>query len=335
MTNAQSALGDTRGSPPEPNFTGADQGARYRSLLRRLYGWVAEQPRLRKAVLTTPGLRQLAWRFVAGEDLDAGVRVVQSLQEYGILASLNFVGTHVHDRDEAHTAADSAVEALSRIHDERLAASLSVKPTQLGLDIDEDLCRMHLRRLVEKAARAGLFVRIDMEERAYVEATLRLFEELRDEFGVDTVGIVIQSYLRDREGDLERLIDTGSSVRLTKGGYWEPEVAYTNKADIDRRFERDLRLLLENGRSPAIATHDEHFIGLARTLADEGGLDPSEFEFQMLYGVRTDLQRKLASEGYRVRCYVPYGGQWLTYFLGCVRRLPNGFLRRLRGQARR
>jgi proline dehydrogenase len=305
-----------------------------KSTLRKLYGFISHQPRLRKAVMTTPGLRQLAWRFVAGEDLDAGVAAVRSLNARGIRASLNFVGTHVHERAEALSAADAAIEALQRIHGEDLAANLSVKPTQLGLDIDEEFCRLQLRRVVERALSLGLFVRVDMEEFVYVEPTLRLFEELRTEFGADTVGIVIQSYLRDRASDLERVLDGGSSVRLTKGGYWEPEVAYRDKADIDRCFDRDIKLLLSRGRSPAIATHDEHFVNLARELATQAGLAASDFEFQMLYGVRSDLQEQLASEGYKVRCYIPYGGQWFPYFLGCVRRLPGGAMKRLRGRSR-
>jgi len=284
--------------------------------------------------MTTPGLRQLAWRFVAGEDLEAGVAAVRSLNARGILASLNFVGTHVHEREEAQSATDAAIEALQRIHGENLAANLSVKPTQLGLDIDEGYCRLQLRRVVERARSLGLFVRIDMEEFVYVEPTLRLFEELRTEFGNDTVGIVIQSYLRDRAGDLERVVAGGSSVRLTKGGYWEPEVAYRDKADIDRCFDRDIELLLSRGRLPAIATHDEQFVNRTTELATQLGLDRTDFEFQMLYGVRPDLQERLASEGYKVRCYIPYGGQWFPYFLGCVRRLPGGAMRRLRGRSR-
>lgn len=304
------------------------------STLRRVYGFVSHQPRIRKAVMTTPGLRQLAWRFVAGEDLDAGVEVVRSLNARGILASLNFVGTHVHEREEALSATDAAIEALQRIHDEGLAANLSVKPTQLGLDIDEEFCRRQLHRVVERAHGLGLFVRIDMEEFIYVEPTLGLFEELRTAFGNDTVGIVIQSYLRDRASDLDRVIAGGSSVRLTKGGYWEPDVAYRDKADIDRCFDRDIELLLSRGRMPAIATHDEYFVSRATDLATQAGLASSDFEFQMLYGVRQDLQERLASEGYQVRCYVPYGGQWFPYFLGCVRRLPGGALERLRGRTR-
>lgn len=284
--------------------------------------------------MTTPGLRQLAWRFVAGEDLDAGAAAVRALNSDGILASLNFVGTHVRDRDEAVAATDAAIEALQRIKAEDLAANLSVKPTQLGLDIDEDFCLLQLRRVVERAHSLGLFVRIDMEEFAYVEPTLRLFETLRMDFGPETVGIVIQSYLRDRASDLERVLDGGSRVRLTKGGYWEPDVAFRDKADIDRCFDRDIDLLLSRGHRPAIATHDEHFVSRTRELATRYGLAHADFEFQMLYGVRADLQEQLAGEGYRVRCYVPYGGQWFPYFVGCVRRLPGGALKRIRARLR-
>ena len=312
----------------------APPAAAQRSALRKVYGFVSQQPRLRKALMTMPGLRQLAWRFVAGEDLDSGVAVARSLNSRGIMASLNFVGTHVRSREEVMEATEAAIEALQRIHDENLDANLSVKPTQLGLDIDEEFCGRQLRRVVERAGELGLFVRIDMEEFVYVEPTLRLFEELRTEFGAETVGIVLQSYLRDRTGDLERVIAGGSSVRLTKGGYWEPDVAYREKADIDRCFGRDLELLLTGGCQPAIATHDEQFVNRTREVAAGLELAPAAFEFQMLYGVRPDLQESLVGEGYRVRCYIPYGGQWLPYFLGCVRRLPGGAMRRLhrRGQ---
>ena len=305
-----------------------------RSALRKAYGLVSHQPRFRKAVMTTPGLRQLAWRFVAGEDLDAGVAVVRSLNARGIQASLNFVGTHLHEREDVLAATESAIEALQRIHADDLGANLSIKPTQLGLDIEEQFCRQQVHRIVDRAHSLGLFVRLDMEEYAYVEPTLRLLEHLRAEFGADTVGIVIQSYLRDRAADLERVIAGGTSVRLTKGGYWEPEVAYRDKAEIDRCFDRDLELLLSRGRQPAIATHDDAFIRRTKVLAAGLGLDASDFEFQMLYGVRKGLQEQLAGEGYRVRCYVPYGGQWFPYFLGCIRRLPGGALRRLRGRGR-
>jgi proline dehydrogenase len=176
---------------------------------------------------------------------------------------------------------------------------------------------------------------MDMEESAYTECTIRLFEEMRQAYGADTVGIVVQSYLRQRDGDLERLLAGGSRIRLVKGGYWEPAaVAYQGKAAIDGAFRRDADVLLARGRYPALATHDARIIAQARGTAQELGLDQRDFEFQMLYGVRRDLQDRLTRQGYAVRCYVPYGSQWYGYFLGCVRRVPGGVLRRFSEGAR-
>jgi proline dehydrogenase len=300
-------------------------------MIRRLYGSLVRQPHFRKVVMSTPVIRDLAWRFVAGENLDSGIAAVQSLNGRGIQGTLNYVGTHVRDHSEATAAADSAIAALERIHKERAASHLSLKLTQIGLDIDEDLCRAQLRRVLDSARATGNFVRIDMEESEYVERTLHLFEEARAEYGSDTVGIVIQSYLRDDGRDLNRVVAGGSRVRLVKGGYWEsPTVVYRKPEEIDRCFARDIELLLARGQHAAIATHDARFITRTKKIAERLGLDRRTFEFQMLYGVRTDLQEQLVQEGYNVRCYVPYGGEWYNYFLGCARRIPGGALRRFR-----
>lgn len=301
-----------------------------RSPLRRIYGAILQQSAFRKAVMTTPLIRDLAWRFVAGENLDAGMAAVRALNASGIQGTVNYVGTHVRSRPEAIAAADAAIAALQRISDERLASHLSLKLTQIGLDIDDAFCRQQLRRVLDRAHALGSFVRIDMEESPYVERTLEMFEEALDRYGAETVGIVIQSYLRHRTGDLDRVLARGASVRLVKGGYWEAaDIVHRDKAEIDRCFERDLTLLLARGRRPAIATHDARFIARACELAEQAGLGRGEFEFQMLYGVRRDLQERLVREGRSVRCYVPYGGQWLSHFMGCVRRLPGGGLRRV------
>src|SRR5947209_5804144 len=209
-------------------------------MLRRLYGFMVRRPWLRKVVVTTPWIRDMAWRFIAGEDLDAGLAAVRALNARGIKATLNHVGTHVRSQAEAEAAAGAAVEALRRIHQQSLQSHLSVKLTQIGLDIDRDLCRTLLRRVLECAGALGNFVRIDMEESAYTECTIELFEEMRQAYGADRVGIVVQSYLRHRGGDLQRLLAGGSRIRLVKGGYWEPAaVAYQKQADIDRAFGRD------------------------------------------------------------------------------------------------
>lgn len=299
-------------------------------MIRSLFASLARQGKLRKIVMSTPGFRDLAWRFVAGENLDAGIEAIRSLNEQGIQGTLNFVGTHFFQREEALSAADAAIATLEKVSQERLACHLSLKLTQIGLDIEEDFCRDQLRRVLYCAKAHNVFVRIDMEEHPYVNATLELFEEARETYGSETVGIAIQSYLRNREGDLEQLLAGGSRIRLVKGGYWEPgSVAVRSKQEIDRLFDRDLELLMANGTAPAIATHDPHFIERTIVLAKRYGRSHQDFEFQMLYGVRPDLQKNLVTEGFNLRCYVPYGGHWVPYFFGCLRRLPEGALRKV------
>ncbi len=299
-------------------------------MLRQMASLVVSRPWIKKAAVTMPGVRGLAWRFVAGEDLDAALRAVRELRGRGIKATLNYVGTHVHTEPEAVAAADAAVESLRRIEREGLDANVSVKLTHLGLDVSEDLCRGLLARVLEGARQAGGFVRIDMEESPYVERTLRIFEDARETHGPDTVGIVLQSYLRDHGGDLDRVVVAGSRVRLVKGGYWEAaDVVHRKRADVDAAFLRDIERLVVRGRQPAIATHDGNAIAHARRVATEAGIDRRAIELQMLYGVRADLQAGLVRDGYPVRAYVPYGSRWYEYVLGCVRRLPGGALRQM------
>lgn len=299
-------------------------------VLKRIAVFLARQSWLRKLAISTPGVRDLAWRFVAGENLDAAITVVRKLARRRIRVTLNHVGTHVHELPEAVAATEDVILAVRRIRSEGLDANLSVKPTQIGLDIDEGVCRRELRRLLDVAVENDVFVWIDMEESGYVEGTIALFEELRDACGAARVGIVLQSYLRGRGADLEHLVEAGSRIRIVKGGYWEaPDKVYRTRSDIDAAFARDVRVLLERGVSPAIATHDPAAIAAVRAIVAERGIEPSSFEFQMLYGVRSDLQEELARDGFQVRLYVPYGGDWFVYFLGCVRRIPGGIARRI------
>jgi proline dehydrogenase len=238
---------------------------------------------------------------------------------------------HVQDPGEAAGAADQAIDALRRIREEGIDSHVSVKLTKIGLDIDATLCRSQLRRVLDCAAGTGGFVRIDMEESVYVQETLRTFEEMQDIYGSGTVGLVIQSYLRHRSSDLDRLMDRGARIRLVKGGYRESgEVVFKSKAEVDAAFKRDIERLLIRGTTPAIATHDADAIAWARTLQDRLGLEKDAFEFQMLYGVKPDLQERLVADGYTVRCYVPYGGDWATHLIGCLRRLPADALARFR-----
>jgi proline dehydrogenase len=302
--------------------------------MKELLSSLARRPAVRKTAMSTPGLRNIAWRFVAGESLEAGIDVVRALEARGILATLNYVGTHVHEPAGVVAGADEAIASLRRMREENLDANISVKPTHIGLDIDDATCRTQLLRILDCAQAVGGFVWIDMEESPYVERTIRLFEEMRAIYG-DSVGIVLQSYLRSNRGDLERLAAAGARIRICKGGYWEPgPVAYHSKPDIDQAFRADVELLLRRGLRPAIASHDPLLMEDVRRIVADAGLDRSAFELQMLYGVRSDLRDELVREGYTVRCYVPYGSRWYEYVLGCIRRLPGTATRKMADRVR-
>jgi proline dehydrogenase len=314
----------------------ADAGAGpHPPAMRRALGWIAGRSSVRKVAMSTPFVRDVAWRFVAGEDLAAGLSAVRALNARGIEATLNCVGTHVTDRAAARAATDEVLAALDGIREAGVRSHLSLKLTQIGLDIDRGVCRANLWLILERAHDRGIFVRIDMEESRYVQATLDLFEEARAAFGSAGVGIVLQSYLRDRRDDVARLGAAGARIRLVKGGYWEPPgVVLVGKRAIDSAFAADIETLMAGAVEPAIATHDPAAIEIVRRTTAAGGRDRSSLELQMLMGVRPDLQDRLVREGFRVRCYVPYGGQWYTYVLGCLRRVPGGLAQRARERAR-
>ena len=240
---------------------------------------------------------------------------MRELNARRITTSLDLLGESVHTEAEAGQAADVAIQMLERIALEKLDSNISVKLTQLGLDIGRPVCVGNTRRLLERAAALGNFVRIDMESSEYTERTLALVEELYADFPKH-VGVVIQSYLYRSDADVGRLIGLGMRVRLCKGAYQEPaSVAYPDKADVDASFGRLMEQLLERGTYPGIATHDEKLIARARRYVAGKGIDRAGFEFQMLYGVRRDLQDALVREGYRLRVYVPFGTQWYPYLM--------------------
>jgi len=277
--------------------------------------------------MSTPILRDMAWRFVAGESLEEGLEAVRALNAKGILGTMNYIGTHVRREAEALHATDAAIACLGRVQEAGLATHLSLKLTQIGMDIDLGLCRRNLAKVLDCAHGLGNFVRIDMEESAYTEDTLQLFQEAHAEHP-DTVGIVLQSYLHRNTVDLDRMIAMGASVRLVKGGYWESgDVAYRKKAEIDQAFLRDVENLVLRGKSPAFATHDPLAIERAIEVAAKAGLGKDAMEFQMLFGVGQDLADDLLHRGFRVRSYVPYGTHWYEYVLGCIRRDPGRVLR--------
>ncbi|HEX6796740.1 MAG TPA: proline dehydrogenase family protein [Ktedonobacterales bacterium] len=273
---------------------------------------LARQEAIRHFVSHNTMARKAARRFVAGETLDEAMGVVRALNGEHISVSLDHLGENVSDAAEACAAANDYITILDRINEAGADANISVKLTALGLDVDEQLCRENLTRVMRRAADLNIFVRVDMEGSAYTERTMKMVLALRRDF--DNIGTVLQSMLYRTPEDVARLIAAKTRVRLVKGAYLEPPtVAYPHKADVDTRYLDCLHRLLECGVYPAIATHDERIIADARRFAADHEIDKARFEFQMLYGIRRDLQVSLAREGYNVRVYVPYGTQWYPY----------------------
>jgi proline dehydrogenase len=289
------------------------------SLMRTFFLALSRSEALRQMMVRFGPARAMARRFVAGETLEDAVAAVQTLNEAGLSATLDHLGENVTSETEARDAANEIIDLLSAIEVNGLDSGVSVKLTQLGLDMGPWLAGDNLARIVTRAGQFGCFVRIDMESHDYIPATLELFESLWPRY--KNLGVVIQSYLYRSAADVARLIDLGASVRLVKGAYDEPsEVAYPDKEDTDANFVRLMEMLFSpqaqaQGIYPAIATHDQALIDWAIEHTRAQGIDRDRFEFQMLYGIRTGLQRRLAGEGYRVRAYVPYGQQWYPYFM--------------------
>jgi proline dehydrogenase len=261
----------------------------------------------------------MARRFVAGETLGEAITAVQDLNQQGLLATLDHLGENVTSETEARDATREILDLLEAIEAQGLQSGVSVKLTQLGLDLHPALAADNLDRILARAAEAQRFVRIDMESFEYVQPTLDLFEEFWERY--NNVGAVLQSCLYRTDDDVARLIDLGASVRLVKGAYDEPpEIAYPDQDETDASFVRLMEQLFSDearsrGVFPAIATHDTKLIDWAKDHAHQRGIPQDRFEFQMLYGIRSALQRQLSAEGYRVRAYVPYGDQWYPYLM--------------------
>jgi len=285
-------------------------------MLRKTFLYLSEQKTLREFAVKNPLARRFASRFVAGETLDTAVAAVRELNGRGISASLDVLGESVTAVEEARSSAAMVVETQERIAAERLDCNVSVKLSQMGLDLDSGLCVENMRRILERGRDLGMFVRIDMESSAHTQRTLEMFEREFLPVHGDRVGIVLQSYLRRTSADVDRLIGTRARVRLCKGAYDEPAaVAFPAKADVDRSYADLMERLLERGNYPAVATHDPALIARARQFVAAKGIASDRFEFQMLYGVRRDLQEELQRAGYRVRVYVPFGTHWYPYFM--------------------
>jgi proline dehydrogenase len=286
-------------------------------MLRAGLLWLSEQPRVFRFVRDNGMAKRFAARFVAGETVESAVAALRDLNASGLSATLDLLGESVSRPEEARQARDSYLDLLDRIRAAGADANVSVKLTQMGLDFDESLCLANVEAIVDRARAHGSFVRVDMEGSAYTERTLRLFtDRLLPAFGRDHVGVVLQSYLRRTAGDTETMIGLGARVRLCKGAYKEPaDVAFPEKRDVDASFVACLERLLAKGHYPGIATHDEAIIAHARAYAQRNGIARDRFEFQMLYGVRRDLQTALRRDGYRVRVYVPFGTHWYPYLM--------------------
>jgi proline dehydrogenase len=285
-------------------------------MLRSALLYLSDQPQIFRFVRHNGLAKSFANRFVAGETLDTALAAVSRLNERGITASLDLLGESVHNEAEARAAGQAYVNMLDRIYERRADANVSVKLTAMGLDISEDLCVAIMQKILQRAREYQTFVRIDMEGSAYTQRTVDLFEQRLYATYRENVGIVLQSYLYRTFADVERAIAIKARVRLCKGAYKEPEtVAYPDKKEVDSNYVRCMQALLQRGNYPGIATHDEAMINATKRFADEHEISRDRFEFQMLYGVRRDLQDRLVREGYRMRVYVPFGTQWYPYLM--------------------
>jgi proline dehydrogenase len=284
--------------------------------MRQSLLWLSEQRRIFNFVRKNRVARKFASRFVAGETIEEAVKAARELASRGITASLDFLGESVTMESEAVAARDQYLEMLDRLAAAGEQVNVSVKLTQMGLDISEDLCYANMERILDKAAALRGFVRLDMESSEYTQKTLDFFTQRLYQNYRDHCGVVIQSALRRSERDIDDLIALRARVRLCKGAYLEPpDVAFPEKKDVDKNYLLLLERLLLKGNYPAIATHDEAIIRHARHFARTQGIEPERYEFQMLYGVRRDLQTRLRQAGYNMRVYIPFGTQWYPYLM--------------------
>jgi proline dehydrogenase len=285
-------------------------------MFRNVLLYLSNQPTVFKFVRNNGIAKKFARRFVAGETAAEALGAVRALNARGITASLDLLGESVHNEAEARASGRDYIRLLDQIREHNLDANVSVKLTAMGLDISEELCISIMHEVLDRARQHHTFVRLDMESSAYTERTLQLFEQRLYPAYPENVGIVLQSYLYRTAADVERAIQLKCRVRLCKGAYKEPAaVAYPDKADVDANYVRCMQELMRHGNYPGLATHDETLIRVAKKFAAEEKIPPDRYEFQMLYGVRRDLQDQLVAEGYRMRVYVPFGTQWYPYLM--------------------
>jgi proline dehydrogenase len=299
-------------------------------VLRSFFLSISKARWARPMIMSWGVSRHVARRFVAGETLDEAVQAIRDLNTAGLNATLDHLGESVTNDTEAVTAADAYLAIISRIGESGIRSNASLKLSQLGLNVSYDLCLNNVRRVVREAAEHGLFIRIDMEDTPTVDRTIELWRTLRKE-GLVNVGLVLQAYLYRTEKDLSAVLPEGCRIRLCKGAYKEPaSLAYPKKSDVDASYDRLVRMMIDaarvggaegvsaDGRRPpvtGVATHDDKRVAAACAYADQVGLPKHALEFQMLYGIRSELQRQLAAAGYPVRVYVAYGTEWYPFFM--------------------
>ncbi len=260
--------------------------------------------------------KKLTTRFVAGETIDETIRFIREINAEGCSASFDHLNESVTSAAEASEEVTEYLNILAKIDETGIRSNVSIKLTQFGLTLDSEIAYKNVRRVVEQAHRRGNFVRVDMEDSKVTQVTIELFKRLREEFGLNDVGIVLQSYLRRTYEDAQQLVKLPARIRICKGAYNEPpEVAFPDKKDVDKNYIRVMQVLLSSGIYHGIATHDPKMIEATINFAEREGIGKEAFEFQMLFGVRRDLQRQLARDGYNIRVYVPYGKHWYPYFM--------------------
>ena len=285
-------------------------------LTRNALIYLSRQEGLKEFAAKFSLFKRLTTRFIAGENSDQAVAAIRDLNKRGCTASFDHLNESVGSVEETEAEVREYLEVLARIDRTGIDSNVSIKLTQFGLEIDPELAYRNARRVVEAAAGRGNFVRVDMEGSSVTQATIEVFKRLRAEFGLNDVGIVVQSYLYRTMDDVRDLLKIPARIRLCKGAYNEPpDVAYPDKKAVDDNYVRVMQALLSSGVYHGIATHDPKMIEATIDFAQREGIDKEAFEFQMLYGIRRDLQEHLARDGYRMRVYVPYGKHWYPYFM--------------------
>ncbi|HZI62180.1 MAG TPA: proline dehydrogenase family protein [Pyrinomonadaceae bacterium] len=278
--------------------------------------WLSGHEGLKDFATRFSFFKKLTTRFVAGETIDEVVPYIREINAENCTASFDHLNESVNNAGEANKEVEEYLQILKRIDETRIRSNVSIKLTQFGLELDPELAYKNARRVVLDAQQRGNFVRVDMEGSNVTQATIDIFKRLRSEFGLNDVGIVLQSYLRRTYDDAQELVKLPARIRICKGAYSEPpEVAFPDKKDTDNNYVKVMQLLLSSGVYHGIATHDPKMIDATVDFATREGIGKEKFEFQMLYGIRRDLQRQLARDGYNMRVYVPYGKHWYPYFM--------------------